>query len=100
MLTVKEVFEKTGVPEGRIYYEIERGYLKAVKKYNRMLITETEFRKFQEKVERKRRFLTIIQFCEKKGITRPQFQTLLDNGKLETEKIDEELYIISERKEE
>ena len=42
MLTVKEVWEKTGIPEEKLYYQIKTGKIKTVTKYGRILISDAE----------------------------------------------------------
>lgn len=97
MLTVQEVFEKTGVSESRIYYEIERGYIKTQKKYGRELITNAEFEKFKAKWERKRRLTAAPDYCFNHNITRNDFEGMVRRGEIETEKIDGEVFVTNDK---
>ena len=70
MFTVKEVFAKTGVPLSRLYYEIDRGYIKTQERYGKTVITQKEVDKILDREEKKRQLETLEDYCARKGIHR------------------------------
>jgi len=72
MFTVKEVWQKTGIPLSRLYYEIQRGYIKTQDRYGKAVISQKELDGIIEREERKRQLEPLEAYCTRKGIHRSQ----------------------------
>ncbi len=74
MFTVKEVHQKTGVSLSRLYYEIDRGYIKTQERYGKTVISQKEVDGIMEREEQKRKLEPVEEYCGRKNMHRSHIE--------------------------